>query len=40
VRVEHTLGRLGALRLWDLLKTRDFVAALGALTGGQAVCSR
>ena len=37
VRVEHTLGRLGALRLWELLKTRDYVAALGALTGGQAV---
>jgi isocitrate lyase len=37
VRIEHTLGRLGALRLWELLKTRDFVAALGALTGGQAV---
>src|SRR5262245_8281441 len=37
VRVEHTLARLGALRLWDLLHTRDYVAALGALTGGQAV---
>ena len=37
VEVEHTLGRLGALRLWELLTTRDYVAALGALTGGQAV---
>src|SRR5437867_11711443 len=37
VKVEHTLGRLGALRLWQLLTTRDYVAALGALTGGQAV---
>jgi isocitrate lyase len=37
VRIEHTLARLGALRLWDLLHTRDYVAALGALTGGQAV---
>ena len=37
VKVEHTLGRLGALRLWELLNTRDYVAALGALTGGQAV---
>ena len=37
VRVEHTLARLGAQRLWDLLHTRDYVAALGALTGGQAV---
>jgi isocitrate lyase len=37
VRVEHSLARLGALRLWDLLHTRDYIAALGALTGGQAV---
>src|SRR5262245_53193143 len=37
VRVEHTIARLGALRLWDLLHKRDYVAALGALTGGQAV---
>ena len=37
VRVEHTLARLGAQRLWTLLQERDFVAALGALTGGQAV---
>jgi isocitrate lyase len=37
VRIEHTLARMGALRLWDLLHTRDHVAALGALTGGQAV---
>jgi len=37
VRVEHTLARLGAERLWDLLHTREYVAALGALTGNQAV---
>jgi len=37
VKVEHTLARLGARRLWELLTTRDYVAALGALTGGQAV---
>jgi len=37
VHVEHTLARLGANRLWELLQTRDFVPALGALTGGQAV---
>ncbi len=37
VRVEHTLGRIGAERLWEMLRTRDYVAALGALTGGQAV---
>jgi isocitrate lyase len=37
VRVEHTLARLGAARLWELLNTRDYVHALGALTGNQAV---
>ncbi len=34
---EHTLARLGAERLWQLLRTRHHVPALGALTGGQAV---
>jgi len=37
VHVEHTLARLGAERLWQLLKEQDYVAALGAMTGGQAV---
>ena len=37
VRVEHTIGRIGAERLWGLLHIRDHIAALGALTGGQAV---
>ncbi|MBP2703733.1 isocitrate lyase [Microbispora sp. RL4-1S] len=37
VREEHTLARLGAERLWHLLTTEDYVAALGALTGNQAV---
>ena len=37
VHVEHTLARLGAERLWSLLRDEDYVAALGALTGGQAV---
>jgi isocitrate lyase len=37
VRVEHTLAKLGAERLWDLLHSEEFVAALGALTGNQAV---
>ncbi len=36
-RVEHTIARLGAQRLWELLQTEDYVAALGALTGNQAV---
>src|SRR5688572_23817799 len=35
--VEHTLARLGAERLWKLLHSEDYVAALGALTGAQAV---
>ena len=37
VQVEHTLARLGAERLWELLHTEDHVPTLGALTGGQAV---
>jgi len=37
VRVEHTLARLGAERLWRLMSDRPYVAALGAMTGGQAV---
>jgi isocitrate/methylisocitrate lyase len=37
VAVEHTLARRGANLLWRLLHDEDYVAALGALTGGQAV---
>ncbi|MEZ5852266.1 MAG: isocitrate lyase [Hyphomicrobiaceae bacterium] len=37
VHVEHTLARLGAHRLWNLLQERPFVRTLGALTGNQAV---
>jgi isocitrate lyase len=37
VHVEHTLARLGAERLWQLLEAEPYVAALGAMTGGQAV---
>jgi isocitrate lyase len=36
-RIEHTLARLGAERLWDLLHTEPYVHALGALTGNQAI---
>jgi len=36
-QIEHTVARLGAERLWRLLAEEDYVAALGALTGGQAV---
>ena len=37
VREEHTLARRGAERLWGLLHERDYVPALGAITGNQAV---
>src|SRR5919199_2408599 len=33
----HTLAERGAQRLWELLHDEDYVNALGALTGGQAV---
>jgi isocitrate lyase len=35
--VEHSLARRGAEKLWELLHTEEFVPALGALTGNQAV---
>ena len=37
VGVEHTLARRGAERLWKSLHKEDFVNALGALTGNQAM---
>src|SRR6266566_2343713 len=37
VKIEYTLARLGAERLWNLLHSETYVAALGALTGKQAV---
>src|SRR5579863_9958968 len=37
IHVEHTLARLGAERLWQLLQTEPYVKALGAVTGNQAV---
>jgi isocitrate lyase len=37
VHIEHTLARLGAERLWEMLKTESYVNALGAVTGNQAV---
>ena len=37
LRVEHTLAAVGAARLWELLHDEDYVAALGAITGNQAV---
>ncbi|MGG7621310.1 isocitrate lyase [Bacillus coreaensis] len=37
IDIEHTLARRGAEKLWKLVKEEDFVNALGALTGNQAV---
>jgi len=37
VQIEYTIARMGAERLWNLMKTTDYVNALGAMTGGQAV---
>jgi isocitrate lyase len=35
--IDYTLATLGAQRLWRLLQEKDYVHALGALSGGQAV---
>ena len=37
VRIQHSLAQQGAEKLWDLLHSEDYVNALGALSGGQAV---
>ena len=37
IHIEHTLARMGAERLWELLQTDPYVNALGAMTGNQAV---
>ncbi len=37
VKVEHTLAKMGAERLWSLFEEEPYVRALGALTGNQAV---
>jgi len=37
VPVEYSLARQGAERLWSLLHQEEYINALGALTGGQAV---
>jgi isocitrate lyase len=36
-KIEHSVATQGAQRLWELLNTEDYVSALGALTGNQAV---
>src|SRR5215469_1911446 len=37
VKIEYTLARLGAERLWKLLQEENYVPTLGAMTGNQAV---
>ncbi|MGM9987767.1 MAG: isocitrate lyase [Bacillaceae bacterium] len=37
IDIEHTLARRGSEKLWNSLHTEDYVHALGALTGNQAV---
>ena len=37
IQIEYTLARLGAERLWNMLNSEEYVAALGALSGNQAV---
>src|SRR5260370_31678895 len=37
IHIEHSLARLGAERLWQLLNEDEFVSALGALTANQAL---
>jgi malate synthase len=37
VRIEYTLARMGARRLWEMLRDRPYVHTFGALTGAQAV---
>jgi len=37
VRIEHTLAKNGAEKLWKMVKEQPFVNSLGALTGNQAM---
>ena len=37
VMIEYTLARMGAERLWKVLHSEPYIAALGALTGNQAM---
>ncbi len=36
-KIEYTIAKLGAERLWNKLNSQDWVAGLGALTGNQAI---
>ncbi|MBE2292485.1 MAG: isocitrate lyase, partial [Xanthomonadaceae bacterium] len=37
IPVEHSIAKIGANKLWRYLQEKDFVNALGALTGNQAM---
>jgi isocitrate lyase len=37
IEIRHTLAEMGAHRLWYLMHTEEFVAALGAMSGNQAM---
>ena len=37
IKIDHTLAEHGANRLWDLLHSEDYIGALGAVTGNQAM---
>ena len=37
VPIAYTLAERGARKLWELLKSEDYINALGALSGNQAV---
>lgn len=37
MKIEHTLADKGARKLWDLLKSEDYINALGAMSGNQAM---
>ncbi len=36
-QIEHSIAKIGAQKLWRKLKSQDYVAGLGALTGNQAI---
>lgn len=37
LKIDHTLARIGAEKLWQLFESEPYIPALGALTGNQAV---
>ena len=37
IKIEYSLARDGAARLWELLQNDDYVAVLSVITGNQAI---